>query len=226
MYLADDFKPLMRRFDLHHLEASRATTIGVRSDDTIGYLNSAWYRFARDNGVEDPGSVWDIARPLVQAILPPLRPFYSSLFGKARRARAEASHDYDCPTPELLRRFHLRVLPLDEGGLLLLHHLEVSHPVGRSAPALDRFFRDEHGMITQCCQCRMVRRAQETETWDWVPEWVERPAENTSHGLCPECLALHYPRLAERYATWRDDGARKALERGTAPDEDASEGSS
>ena len=110
------------------------------------------------------------------------------------------------------------MLPLDDEGLLLIHHLEVVHPIGSRSPAIDRFYRDEHGLVTQCCQCRMVRRAQQAETWDWVPDWVREPADDTSHGLCPECLALHYPKLAERYATWRDTRVQRALASGSAHD--------
>ena len=211
MYLADDYRPYVRRFDLHHLEASASTTIGVRSDDTIGYLSAAWYTFARDNGVLDPGTVWDVARPLSDAIPEPLRPFYAHLFQMARRAGAEVTHDYECPSPQLFRRFHMRVLPLEHDALLLIHHLAVVHPVQNGSPAIEQYYRVEHATITQCCNCRLVRRAQEPETWDWAPAWVEHEAPNTTQGLCPRCLAMHYPRLAERYATWRDDRVQRAL---------------
>jgi hypothetical protein len=216
MYLAEDFRPIMRRFDLHHLDASQATAIGVRADDSVGYVNAHWYTFARDNGVEDPGSVWDLARPIPEAILPPLRPFYEHLFRKARTSHEEGSHDYECSAPHLYRRFHLRVVPLEHDALLLLHHLEVSKPIGKGSPAIERFYRDESGMITQCCHCRMVRRVKDLETWDWVAAWVDRADPDTSHGLCPECLAVHYPKLAERYATWRDERVQRALQTGSA----------
>jgi hypothetical protein len=216
MYLADDFRHQLRRHDLRALDRMDLTALAIRPDGTIAYLNDGWFRFAAEHGAKDPARVWDPARPILEAIPAALRPFYGQLFGRVLASRQEQTHDYVCPTPDAYRRYHLRVVPLDR-GLLLLHHLDVERPApGGTQPLEYGQYRSAAGIVVQCAHCRMVRRVGDGETWDWVPAWVEHPDEHTSHGLCPVCFALHYPALAERYVVWR--GEMDARVKEPAPD--------
>lgn len=208
MYLAPDLAEPLRAYDLDALDRFDVTAYALRTDWTIGYHSDGWDRFARGNGVEDPTRVWDPDRPALEAIPQPLRGFYEALYTQALESGEEQSHTYECSAPELFRRCRLRVIPLGRAGVLNLHHLTEERPMDRTSGAPDQHvYRDEHGMIVQCAQCRMVRRADGT-AWDWVPDWVASAARDTSHGLCPVCFAHYYPQLAERYVKQRREKRR------------------
>lgn len=196
MYLAPDFRPFLEGQDLDDLEASDNTVVGLRDDLTIGYVNGAWARFAEEAGAEPATPLGHV----LEAFAEPLRPFYRELFQRVRREGEPEVHTYECSSPERFRQFQLRVIPLAHGGLLLIHHRASDRPHDRLPhPADPSVYRDEHGLLTQCAHCRMVRRVDNPSTWDWVPELVQTQAEHVSHGLCPVCFRHYYPDLAEAY---------------------------
>jgi DNA repair exonuclease SbcCD ATPase subunit len=48
------------------------------------------------------------------------------------------------------------------------------------------------GIIPICAHCHAVRRAP--ESWQRLEAYVAEHSEATfSHGICPDCLARHYP---------------------------------
>ena len=51
----------------------------------------------------------------------------------------------------------------------------------------------ENGLICQCAHCRRVKDFREEERWDWVPDWVTKCPDNTSHTFCPTCFGFYYP---------------------------------
>ena len=55
------------------------------------------------------------------------------------------------------------------------------------------------GLMTQCCHCRLMRRADDHSTWDWVPSVLDEPPDTISHGLCPPCFRHYYPELVEAF---------------------------
>lgn len=63
-------------------------------------------------------------------------------------------------------------------------------------------YRNEHGLIAQCCSCLRIRRPEDAERWDEVPAFVASPPDELTHGLCPACFLARYPELAARYAAW------------------------
>lgn len=213
MYLAPDLAEPLRAHDLDVLDHLDVTAYALRPDWTIGYHNDGWDRFASEHGVQDPTRVWDPHRPAVEAIPEPLRSFYVALFTEALDSGREQSHTYECSSSDRFRRCRLRVLPLGRAGVLVLHHLIEDRAMERAPEAPDqRTYRDEHGMIVQCAQCRMVRRA-DGSAWDWVPDWVASAARDTSHGLCPVCFAHYYPELAERYVQQRREKQERTVAR-------------
>jgi AmiR/NasT family two-component response regulator len=67
------------------------------------------------------------------------------------------------------------------------------------------------GLLAVCSFCRRIRETD--DTWRPMEEYVTRHTEvQLSHGLCPDCLAQHYPdiaaELAERLAHPPADPAR------------------
>jgi len=194
MHIAPDY-PAREWPDLAELEASDSTVIGLRPDLSIGLINSAWTRFATDNDADGllATADWvDQRRPIIGAIAEPLRAYYVSLFKGALADGDVRLHDYECSTSQIYRAFRLRVMPRD-GALLLIHHQLVGRPHdGRHEhEPLESRYRTDHGIIVQCCHCRTVRRAG-TQTWDWVPGFVDRMPDRVSHGLCAPCMEHYY----------------------------------
>lgn len=194
MWLAPDFAPRLPEPRLAELDASASTVIGLRADLSVGFRNSAWDRFAVENGAEELRR-WN-GRPIVEVFTPALRAFYEALLRGVQATGVAIDHDYACPNPARQQVFRLRVLPLEHGALLLTHHLHVVHAHGPPAEADAAVYRDAHGIVTQCAHCRHTRRADAPATWDWVPAYLDRMLPDVSHGLCPSCFRHYFPRAA------------------------------
>jgi hypothetical protein len=63
-------------------------------------------------------------------------------------------------------------------------------------PSLEGLYRDEHGLIKRCSNCRRICRPGPDEegrpTWDWVPAYVAQMPPKTSHGTCALCAQFYY----------------------------------
>lgn len=190
------FLPLLSPFDLGELDRRGDTAFAVSGSLRLAYHNAAWDRFARENGAPWSPGAWGIGASIVEAIPEVLRPFYDQLFARARNEGAPVDHDYECSTPEAIRKLRMRVYPLPREGWLVVSSFVSEQPTPPVHPASAAIYRTEHGLIVMCAHCRRVRRtdASAGETWDWVPGWVARPPAETSHGLCSPCVDHHYPR--------------------------------
>ncbi len=198
MHLAPDFAPVLTGRSVVELEASAHTVMGLRPDYSVGYRNSAWSRFAADNDAPELAK-WN-GRPITTVFAGAVVDYYTELFRRVQESGRPEDHDYECSSPTTFRSFRLRVVPLPERALLLLHHLRVERPhdVEASSPA-DFRYRDHRGVITQCCHCRRTRRATHSATWDWVPAYLDRSLPDVSHGLCPPCFRHYHPRAASSF---------------------------
>lgn len=193
-FLADDFRHYLSNHSVTELEASAHTVVGLRPDNSIGYRNGAWTRFASSNGAPQLAE-WN-GTPITDVFADEIKDFYLRLFEEVRETQEPRDHDYECSSPVDFRIFRLRVLPLRERGLLLLHHLTVEHPHTRPAhPPADERYRSNAGIIAMCAHCRRVRRVSEPKTWDWVPAYLEPNQLGISHGLCELCFRHYYPEL-------------------------------
>jgi hypothetical protein len=194
MRLADDFRPFLDGLDPAELERSTSVTCGLRPDLTLALRNGAWARFAASNAGPDPGA-WD-DRPVLEAISGPLRIFHADLLRHAQRTRAPVEHGYLCPSRAHYRRYRMRVVPLDAGALLLVHHLVAQGPHRHPGRRGGAYLVD--GAATTCSHCRRTRRADAPSTWDWVPRHLGRDVP-VRHELCPVCARLHeWSRLSSR----------------------------
>jgi hypothetical protein len=186
-------------FDVTALDAEQGTVCGLSDDLVILYVNPAWQRYARDNGASWREGAWSVGARMMDAVPYVLRPFYRGLFTRALAVNQPVEHEYDCSSPERLRRSRMRVYPCLSGALVVVHTLlrdvEREAGDGRSADAVEADYRDDNGLIALCSHCRRARLARRAgePAWDWVPAFVRHPPRDVSHGLCRTCLRYYYP---------------------------------
>jgi hypothetical protein len=184
---------LLAPFVREALDRDTSMICALTEEDRIAYVNPAWKRFGHENGGARDGT-WGVGTLLRDVVPPVLRPFYDSLFATVRSTNAHAEYSYDCSSPTSPRLFHTRIFPTQRGGLLIVHSpsLEAA-PSEPAKPAIEGLYRDANELVTQCANCRRMRRVGVSpEQWDWVPEYAERMLPNTSHGLCAVCFAYYY----------------------------------
>lgn len=197
---AAGFRPLLSgAHALEALEAHPASVVGLWPDTTIAYVNPAWLRFAHANGGREPiESNFGLGGNYLDAISPTLRPFYAILLEAAPTAEESLHppvHEYECSSAAEYRRFAMHVYALPgRAGWLVVNSLLVEHthdPATHAPhePVLSEYLHN--GLLTQCAHCRRIRHVADPLRWDWVPDWVTRPMDCVSHGMCPTCYH-HY----------------------------------
>ena len=179
-------------------ESSEDTVYAIDQQLRIVYVNPSWCRFARENGGEPSISRdWSVGAKLFDSIASPLRPYIESTYAQCLEALRPSGFEYECSGPGTYRLYRQSIFPLDPSGLVLVNSLVEERPFreGERPPhEPDRsHYLTVDGVIVQCCHCRRVKREGTEGRWDWVPAWVERSPEETSHGLCPICLEYFYP---------------------------------
>ncbi len=193
---------LAPHFRLEELDRYPASVFGLGPDSRLAYFNPAWTAFADANGGQPRvASTWGLGTRYLDAIAEPLRPFYERLLAGAPEPGASlhpVSHQYECSSATLLRRFNMQVYSLPGGaGVVVVNSLlvEMTHDASVRPPqSADRGrYLDPRGIIVQCSHCRLVQRAADPTRWDWVPAWVEHSPSETSHSVCHLCFEYYYP---------------------------------
>jgi hypothetical protein len=181
-------------FDRGRLERSPNTCYALDSRLAISYYNPAYLRFAKENGGADFEARFGIGTFIGVAISGPLHDYYLRLFEGLIGAGDVTAHDYECSSPDRLRKFRMHVYPLrDNRGLLIEHSLLIEEPHERvAAPFREDDYLDVEGLIHMCGHCRRVQNIR-TGAWDWVPSALAH--RQTSHGLCDPCMDYYYPNL-------------------------------
>ena len=183
-------------FTLEQLDAHPDSIFALDPGGRIVFVNAGWDAFARDNGGQPAvADRWGVGSNYLDALAPPLAPFYRELFARTPRygkTLNPASHEYECSSATVYRRFAMLVYALPEDqGHLVVNSRSIERPHGPErkprAPRASRYV-DRNGLIHQCAHCRRVRHMSDGGRWDWVPDWVEHPQDNASHGLCPVCM--------------------------------------
>jgi hypothetical protein len=183
---------LAAAFDVEELLKESATVVLIEPTGVIGWMNPAWFRFARANDGLDVIERFDVGSCYFDGIAPPLRGFYESVIQNAHVTQEVFEQEYECSSPDRRRIIRMRALPLRSSGLLLEHTVVREMPVDAdSKEAHDAVYRDERGLVLQCSNCRRVRRS-DGAGWDWVRDWVAAPPPNTTHGLCRTCLDFYW----------------------------------
>lgn len=191
------FKKLLQGFDLLRFKNLNNTIYGLWKDFTYAYLNRAWFTFAIDNGgAPAVCEHWGLGRNLLDAICADIRPFYREHYLKCLEKDEVWEHDYECSAPQLFRHFHQTVYPLADQGFLVVNALVTARPHNRKVIELNdeikKEYFDGNDIMHQCCHCRKVQSMSDCKRWDWIPAWVEKAPERTSHGICPVCYNYYY----------------------------------
>ncbi len=160
----------------------------------ITYVNHGWIRFAENNGGDTVSERWSVGSRFMDAIPSFLRPFYREHFAKVFAENRPWEHQFECSSPDLFRRFHMLSYPLGEAERILVVNSLVQedpHTEILCEPN-EGLYRNQEGLVIQCCHCRRVRRNGLNQQWDMVPSWVAAIPPNTSHGLCYPCISYYY----------------------------------
>ncbi len=186
-------------FDAAVFTARADTVYGLDADLRLAFLNPEWFRFAAANGGEPAiARDWGLGRHVLEACPPILRAYYAEAFASALAKAERWDHLYECSSAGEYRQFRLSAYPLADGAGLLVVNARVlirAHDVVGSSDRLLMYagYRDGNGYVHQCAHCRRTKRPGALERWDWVPELVSDPIEETSHDLCRACLDFYYP---------------------------------
>jgi hypothetical protein len=192
---------------LHKLESDSAVIYALDPNLSIIYCNAAWDKFAFRNDGHSAHRLSVLGMDWLSVIPDPLKKFYSDGAATVQRTGETWEHDFECSSPELHRRFHMRMLRLPEGHFLLENsaRVEAAHPQSLDEDDLNLTHVDPYGIVTMCSHCRRVRRADagQKRIWDWVPFFVRKTPDLVSHGLCPTCSSYFYGSEVEDLTTSR-----------------------
>jgi hypothetical protein len=182
-----------RLLDSEVLSQNASVVFVLDSELKIAGCNESWDRFARQNGGEGVLACTQLSRSIFDCIPESLTEFYKHLYARARLSGKPIDHEYDCSSPEKLRRFRMRLLPLaDSGEIVVVNSLIVQGPHPRQAIPGGPQYVHADGSIVMCAHCRCTRQVG-SDRWDWIPSYVEEMPLVVSHGLCEVCFAYHYP---------------------------------
>ncbi|MGE3855749.1 MAG: hypothetical protein AB7G21_02190 [Dehalococcoidia bacterium] len=212
MQLDEDFRHLLRGFDLDALEEDGSTVVGVWADHRLAYTNAGWERFAAENGGTTVVRDWPLGRSILEAIPDALSPFYAMGVERAARERQPWTHTYECSGPTEYRLLRLALFPLapDEDaeveGFLYIHSpllQEQWDPRPAVSPLVEEYLSE--GLVVSCAHCRRFRRLRGAlREWVFIPDWLERAPGPVSHGICEPCAAYHF---YQRYGIDRAEDA-------------------
>ncbi len=194
MRFEENFVSLLVGIDFEYLENYPNTIYGLSRDLTLNYFNPGWFQFAKDNNGEPAISErFKLGTHIGDSITGDARDYYMEAFNRVLQNGKVWHHTYECSSPTLLRKFYQTVYPLDKHkGLLIVNSLVKEEPYGMNdRKPLEALYRQPNGFIKQCCNCRRVQRANDPETWDWVPAWVEKLPENVTHSFCYVCFDFY-----------------------------------
>ena len=185
---------LLDGLSFQDIDNSDDIIFALNADLEITYVNQGWLRFAERNGGDTVAERWSVGRRFMDAIPFALQPFYREHFAKVLAENRPWEHQYEYSSPALYRQFHMLSYPLgDAERILVVNSLVQEDPhQEKLCEPNEGVYRNQDGLIIQCCHCRRVRRNGLKQQWDMVPSWVAVIPPNTSHGLCYPCNSYYY----------------------------------
>jgi hypothetical protein len=178
---------------LSTLRNSEQVSFILDSSLNLAYHNKAWNRFAQENSAPQLAGGAAIGKNLLCVIDGSLKAFYREAFQRVIREKTIWEWEYECSSPELFRKFLMRVHPIRPSGWLLVTNsvlVESEHAQGKTDSSN---YRNADGKILMCVHCRCSKRTAAPERWDFVPANLKPEVAKVTHGLCPICKDYFYP---------------------------------
>lgn len=175
------------------LESESCSAYVLASDLSLLHVNVAWGTFACSNGAPSLADNWQALGPIQASIEPPaLGEFFAARLSSALTRNRAWSHTYECSSPTVYRKFHMRAKPgPGREGIVVVHSLVAESPIAsHAADSLIREFTDARGLIVRCAACGRTARPGVTDIWEWAPGLNAEP--NISTGICAICSVQEY----------------------------------
>lgn len=197
--------PAVSRFHTHFyriiraLEVSPTVSYIVDSNTRFLYTNPAWDCFAESNGAPQLVHEAMIGTNLFDCIPNVLKAFYSDAFAQVLKNQGIWEHSYECSSPELFRKYRMRIHLLKGRNWFLLTNPLIFERAHERANKASRRIYFEEGVVMMCAHCRCSRRVGNPDKWDFVPAHLRLKGLDlvkVSHGLCSICQAYFHPTLA------------------------------
>ena len=159
-----------------------------------------------ENGApQDLAERYGAGSDLLASVPAALAGFYRGLFTRTLTlhspdAMQPVSHEYECSSPDVYRRYAMAIYPLrNQAGLLMVHTLRIESPIetrpGFIEGAPDGEYIAADGLVRQCACCRRTRSVRQPDQWHWIRDWVSRCPAMISHTVCAVCAVAYYPGL-------------------------------
>jgi len=178
------------------LEESRTVSYVLDSHFRLIHRNPAWDEFARTNGAPHLCAATIVGLDVFSCIPDVLHNYYREAFARAQ-GHAVWEGSYECSSPELFRKYRMRIHALPTGSLFVITNPLIFERPHRNPtkPDATKYVQSD-GLITMCVHCRCSRRVDVSEQWDFVPQYIRLKGDASlmvTHGFCPVCHAYFYP---------------------------------
>lgn len=183
---------ILRYFNLEALDQDKAQIALIEPCGIILWVNHSWEEFAVRNGGATVIARFPVGSSYFDGIGGELKGFYQGRFTRCVDTGEPFSQDYECSSVAELRLYRMRALPIESSSALLLEHsLLASQPIQHQPSTPDEaLYRHPNGLLYQCSNCRRTKTL--AGEWVWIPEWVSRSPEKTSHGICKVCMGFYW----------------------------------
>jgi hypothetical protein len=184
-------RDILKFFNIEALDREQSLIVLIRPEGTILWFNRAWAQAAINNGGESILTRYPVGSSYYDGIVGELHGYYKVQFSQSIQTGEPFFQEYECSTPTQFRLFELRALPIESVALLLEHTQLTANNIRRiAAPANEADYRFPNGLIYQCSNCRRTKNLN--DVWVWVPEWVAKSPDRTSHGICKVCVGYYW----------------------------------
>ena len=160
-------------------------------DFRIVYCNEAWDRFAEHNGGGELVRPALCGRSVLDVTPDLLKPLYRSAYLAVLATGRPWQFHYECSSSAVYRLFRMTVRRLPaEDSLVVANSLLEERPHGPEPspmPADPALYGGPGGPVAMCSLCRRTRRL-DSQGWDWVPAFIDRPPAALAYSMCDDCL--------------------------------------
>jgi PAS domain S-box-containing protein len=188
-------------------EASFRVLLDESSDPIFSFLPDGTYRYVNQAFARGVGKAREeiIGRRIFDVFPPAEAEKRFAVLRQVFRTGLRQDFDVRVPRPDGDRHYLTTVQPvIGEGGAVvsaMCSSKDITDRKRMEGELRERLFELEaalahvkqlQGIIPICAHCHAVRRAP--ESWQRLEAYVAEHSEATfSHGICPDCLARHYP---------------------------------